>query len=207
MSFETPRWDPLDGIGLDRDPYVQFELWWEEAVAVVREPEAICIATADAIGQPRARMVLLRSRDERGFCFFTNYQSRKGEDLEQNPRASMLWFVEPLGRQVRVEGTVEKLTTLESDTYFARRNRGHQIGALVSEQSRPIESRAALEQAVAEAETRLEGVPVERPEHWGGYRLVPEHFEFWQQREDRLHDRFMYVPSPGGGWMHRRYQP
>ena len=202
-----PRWIPLDEASLDADPFVQFERWWEEAVEVVREPEAICVATADANGQPRARMVLLRSRDERGFCFFTNYDSRKGHDLEENPRASILWYVEPLGRQVRIEGAVEKVSESESDAYFASRPRGHQLGAHASSQSQPIGDRTALEEAVAEEERRFAGAAVPRPTHWGGYRLVPTLFEFWQHREDRIHDRVLYTPVDGGGWERRRHQP
>ena len=202
-----PRWIPLDEASLDADPFVQFERWWEEAVEVVREPEAICVATADANGQPRARMVLLRSRDERGFCFFTNYDSRKGHDLEENPRASILWYVEPLGRQVRIEGAVEKVSEAESDAYFASRPRGHQLGAHASRQSQPIGDRTALEEAVAEEERRFAGAAVPRPTHWGGYRLVPTLFEFWQHREDRIHDRVLYTPVDGGGWERRRHQP
>ena len=202
-----PRWIPLDEASLDADPFVQFERWWEEAVEVVREPEAICVATADASGQPRARMVLLRSRDERGFCFFTNYESRKGHDLEENPRASILWYVEPLGRQVRIEGAVEQVSEAESDAYFASRPRGHQLGAHASSQSQPIGDRTALEDAVAEEERRFAGAAVPRPTHWGGYRLVPTLFEFWQHREDRIHDRVLYTPVDGGGWERRRHQP
>ena len=202
-----PRWIPLDEASLDADPFVQFERWWEEAVEVVREPEAICVATADANGQPRARMVLLRSRDERGFCFFTNYDSRKGHDLEENPRASILWYVEPLGRQVRIEGAVEQVSESESDAYFASRPRGHQLGAHASRQSQPIGDRTALEEAVAQEERRFAGAAVPRPTHWGGYRLVPTLFEFWQHREDRIHDRVLYTPVDGGGWERRRHQP
>ena len=202
-----PRWIPLDEASLDADPFVQFERWWEEAVEVVREPEAICVATADATGQPRARMVLLRSRDERGFCFFTNYESRKGHDLEENPRASILWYVEPLGRQVRIEGAVEQVSEAESDAYFASRPRGHQLGAHASRQSQPIVDRTALEEAVTQEERRFAGAAVPRPTHWGGYRLVPTLFEFWQHREDRIHDRVLYTPVDGGGWERRRHQP
>ncbi len=206
-EFDNPRWIPLDERSLDPDPFVQFERWWEEAVAVVREPEAICLATADASGQPRARMVLLRGRDERGFSIYTNYLSRKGEDLAENPRASLLWYVEPLGRQVRIEGSVEQVSAAESDDYFAARPRGHQLGAHASHQSQPIESRSALEDAVVEQERRFADADVPRPEHWGGYRIVPTSFEFWQHREDRIHDRVLYAPAEGGGWDRHRHQP
>ena len=206
-EFSKPRWIPLDEVSLDPDPFVQFELWWEEAVKVVREPEAICLATADASGQPRARMVLLRGRDERGFTIFTNYLSRKGEDIGENPRASLLWYVEPLGRQVRIEGRVEKVDAAESDEYFVGRPRGHQLGAHASRQSQPIVDRAALESAVTEETERFTGGDVPRPAHWGGYRIVPTLFEFWQHREDRIHDRVLYTPGPPGGWDRRRHQP
>ena len=207
MTQDKPRWTPMDESTLDDDPLVQFERWWEEAVEVVREPEAICIATADASGQPRARMVLLRGRDERGFCFYTNYLSRKGLDLDENPKASLLWYVEPLGRQVRVEGSVEKVSASESDAYFEARPRGHQLGAHASHQGAPIDTRGQLQEAVDEVTQRFEGRSVPRPDHWGGYRLIPDHFEFWQHREDRLHDRVLYTPVDGGGWARQRHQP
>jgi len=204
---DHPRWIPLDVDSLDPNPFSAFEAWWDEAVAVVREPEAICLATSDASGQARARMVLLRGRDERGFCFFTNYESRKGRDLEENPRAALLWYVEPLGRQVRIEGSVVQLSAEESDTYFATRPRGHQVGAHASQQSQAIASRDALESRVAELDQAFEGHEIPRPAHWGGYRLIPQHFEFWQHRSDRLHDRVFYELLPDGSWSRTRHQP
>ena len=203
----SERWIPLSKSSLDADPFVAFESWWRDAHDEVREPEAICIATADAHGQPRARMVLLRARDERGFCFFTNYESRKGEDLEENPRAAMLWYVEPLGRQVRIEGRVEKLSAEESDAYYEGRPLGHRLGAHASDQSRVIGSRAELEEKVAGIEARFENTEPPRPAHWGGYRLIAEQFEFWQHRSDRLHDRVFYLPDGSGGWRKERRQP
>ena len=151
--------------------------------------------------------MLLRGRDERGFCIYTNYSSRKGDDLAENPKASLLWYVEPLGRQVRIEGVVEKVTVEESDAYFAARPRGHQVGAHASHQSEPIADRMALTQAVATAEARFAGSEVPRPDHWGGYRIVPTRIEFWQHREDRIHDRVLYTPVDGDGWDRQRHQP
>jgi pyridoxamine 5'-phosphate oxidase len=204
---EQPRWVPLDEGSLDADPFVAFEEWFAAAGELVREPEAIAVATADASGQPSLRMVLLRARDERGYCFFTNYESHKGRDLAENPKGALLWYAEPLGRQIRIEGPVERLSDAESDEYFASRPRGHQLGAHASDQSRPIADRHQLEEAVLEVTARFEGRDVPRPTHWGGYRLVPERFEFWQHREDRLHDRVVYVPASGGGWRRSRAQP
>jgi pyridoxamine 5'-phosphate oxidase len=204
---ELPRWNPLDLGSLDPNPFVAFEEWFAAAAELVREPEAIAFATADAAGQPSLRMVLLRARDERGYCFFTNYESRKGRDLAENPHAALLWYVEPLGRQVRIEGAVERLSEAESDGYFASRPRGHQLGAHASDQSRPIADRHQLEEAVLEVTAVYEGREVPRPAHWGGYRLLPARFEFWQHREDRLHDRIVYVQAPEGGWRRSRAQP
>ena len=201
------RWVPLGPESLPEDPFAAFEAWFTEATPLLREPEAICIATADTSGQPRARMVLLRARDSRGYCFFTNYESRKGRDLAENPRASLLWYAEPLGRQIRIEGTVEQLSAAESDAYFASRPKGHQISAHASDQSRPIDSRAALEEHLEELEVTFVEGAVARPAHWGGYRLVPTHFEFWQHRTDRLHDRVVFEPDGVGGWSRARLQP
>jgi pyridoxamine 5'-phosphate oxidase len=206
-SEPNERWVPLGPESLSPDPFEAFEAWFAEATPLMREPEAICIATADAAGQPRARMVLLRGRDATGFSFFTNYDSRKGHDLAENPRASILWYAEPLGRQIRIEGVVEQLSPTESDAYFAGRPKGHQVGAHASEQSQPIESRAALEARLGELEASFGEGEVPRPPHWGGYRLVPTHFEFWQHRTDRLHDRVVYEPDGAGGWSRVRLQP
>jgi pyridoxamine 5'-phosphate oxidase len=191
---------------LDPDPFVAFEDWWLEGVAVMAEPEAICVATTDDEGQPHARMVLLRERDERGFCFFTNYESDKGTQLAAQPRAALLWYVEALGRQIRIEGTVEKMSVEESDRYFGARPRSRQISALSSAQSKPIASRAELQAQVEDVTARFEGAALPRPSHWGGYRVVPERFEFWQRQAERLHDRVAYSRS-ATGWTRQRLQP
>ena len=191
------------------NPISKFAQWLDLAKARkdIAEPTAMTLATADKNGQPSARMVLLRARDHRGFCFFTNYESDKGRDLAENPQAAILWYVEPLGRQVRIEGPVERLAPAESAAYFASRPRGHQLGAHASRQSRSIEDRRSLEEEVVSVEARFEGLEVPRPANWGGYRLLPARFEFWQHREDRLHDRIIYTPVDGGSWQRERHQP
>jgi pyridoxamine 5'-phosphate oxidase len=188
------------------DPVAQFARWFQEAAAVVAMPEAVALATVSDLGQPSARMVLMKSFDNRGFVFHTNYQSHKGSDLTQNHRCAMLFYWGPLGRQVRIEGEAERIPPSESDTYFLTRPRGGQIGALASEQSQPISSREALDERQSELVSRFEGRPVPRPQWWGGYRLVPASFEFWQNRQDRLHDRLFYTPSDAG-WRIERLQP
>jgi pyridoxamine 5'-phosphate oxidase len=187
---------------LDPDPLRQFEAWFDAArEAGVRAPEAMALATATPEGAPSARMVLLKAADERGFVFFTSYESRKGRDLEANARAALLFYWEPLGRQVRVEGTVERVSVEESDAYFASRPPGSRAGAAASRQSRPLADRAELERAVAAL-----GDDVPRPEWWGGYRLRPERYEFWQHRENRLHDRLCYERD-GSAWRIERLYP
>ncbi len=170
------------------------------------ERETICVATVDAAGQPHARMVLLRGVEERGLVFYTNYLGNKGRELSERPRAAILWYCEPLGRQVRVEGPVEQVEPGQSDAYFASRPHGHQVGAHASDQSRPIGSRGELEAKVAQAEAEFSSGDVPRPAHWGGFRLLPERWEFWQHRSDRLHDRIIYSRD-GDGWARQRLQP
>jgi pyridoxamine 5'-phosphate oxidase len=202
----SERWIPFDITDAHEDPFEQFAVWYNEALDEMREREAIALITANAAGQPTARMVLLRYIGDDGFGWYSNYESRKGRDLAENPQAAILWYCEPLGRQIRIEGTVAKMTAASSDEYFASRPRGHQIGAHASQQSRPIATREMLEAQVAEAAERFEGVEVTRPNYWGGYLLTPTAFEFWQHRKDRLHDRVLYTPA-GEGWHLERHCP
>jgi len=199
--------DALRRADLAAEPLEQFRRWYDEAAAVVAAPEAMALATAAPTGSPSVRMVLLKRFDERGLVFFSHYKSRKGRELLVNPRAALLFHWAPLGRQVRVEGNAVRLGEEESDAYFATRPRGAQIGALASRQSEPVESRAELEERVAEVEDGHAGYGVPRPRTWGGYLVVPDAWEFWQHRDSRLHDRFRYEPAPGGGWAIARLFP
>jgi pyridoxamine 5'-phosphate oxidase len=192
---------------LDPDPLRQFQRWFDEARAAgIPLAEACAVATASAGGAPSARMVLLKEADARGFVFATNYGSRKGRELAENPRASLLFYWHALGRQVRVEGSVEQVDAAESDAIWAARPRASRLSALASQQSEPVASREELEQRVAEVERGLEGHEVERPEWWGGYRVVPDELEFWQHRDDRLHHRFRYRRR-GDAWAIDELQP
>lgn len=197
----------LDVADVDADPLRQFDRWLREAIdAQVPEPTAMTLATVDAEGQPSARIVLLKAAGPDGFSLFTNYLSRKGRELGVNPRAALLFHWVELERQVRIEGLIERLPGPESDAYFQQRPLGSRIGAWASPQSEVIESRDALEQRF-EAAAKAHGEQPARPGHWGGYRLVPHAFEFWQGRSSRLHDRVRYLRGDGPGWRLDRLAP
>lgn len=196
----------VDEATVDPDPLVQFARWYERAAEEVDAPEAMALATADAAGRPSARMVLLKSWDPRGFVFFTNYDGRKSHDLAANPHAALLFYWEPLGRQVRIEGSVARTSAAESDAYYATRDVTSRIGAHASHQSRPVADRAALDAEVARWAAEFADADVPRPPWWGGWRLTPQAMEFWQQGAHRLHDRVRYEVD-GSGWTRRRLQP
>jgi len=199
---------PLDEHGLARDPVAQFERWFAEAAAAgIRLPETMILATASAEGAPSARAVLLKEVDPRGFVFFTNYESRKARELRENPRASLVFLWEALGRQVRVEGAVERVSEEESEAYFRTRPHGSQIGAWASPQSSVLGGRDELESRVAELEAEHADGELPRPPFWGGFRLTPYAIEFWQHRESRLHDRLRYRRADDGGWIVERLAP
>jgi pyridoxamine 5'-phosphate oxidase len=183
------------------DPHALFEEWLAEAVAAEpNDPTAMALATADADGRPSARMVLLKGHDQRGFVFYTNLDSRKGDELAANPRAALLFHWKSLRRQVRVEGAVEPVGAGEADAYFATRSRDSRLGAWASDQSRPLESRPLFEARYEAMKARFEGGEVPRPPRWSGWRVVPERIEFWTSREHRLHDRRLFTRTADGGW-------
>jgi pyridoxamine 5'-phosphate oxidase len=198
---------PLREEDVDLDPLRQFAVWFREAgEAGHRAPEAMAVATATPDAAPSVRMVLMKAFDERGFVFYTNYESRKAEELDANPRAALLFHWDALGRQVRIEGTVERTSPEESAEYVRSRPRGSQLSALASPQSRRVETREELERLVAELTVLHERDNLPLPEHWGGFRVRPESYEFWQHRDDRLHDRLRYT-SAGDGWALTRLAP
>lgn len=198
----------LQETDLHPDPFRQFRAWFDAAVAAQPvNPDAMTLATATPDGRPSARMVLLKGFDERGFVFFTNYESRKGMELEANPRAALVFYWPAMERQVRVEGRVERTTATESDAYFHSRPWGSRLSTLASPQSRVIASRDVLEQRMAELLRQYPDHDIPRPEHWGGYRLIPTVIEFWQGQPNRLHDRLCYERREDGGWDVRRLAP
>jgi pyridoxamine 5'-phosphate oxidase len=197
----------LEDSDLLDDPIELFRRWFDEAArAGMPQVNAMTLATVAADGRPSARVVLLKGVDDRGFQFFTNYESRKGGELTANPHAALVFLWIPLERQVRVTGDVVRLSAEESDAYFASRPRGSQVGAWASEQSRPLPRREELEERWRGLEEQYGHGPVPRPAHWGGFLVVPREIEFWQGRENRLHDRFVYTRA-AGGWQCQRLQP
>ncbi len=208
MGLVNDYGQPLREQDVDSDPLRQFAAWFNEArEAGVRMPEAAALATASADGAPSVRMVLVKGFDERGFVFFSNYESRKGRELAANQRAALLFYWDPLGRQVRIEGPVERTSSGESAAYVRSRPRGSQLSALASPQSQTIDSRQALERRLAALEERYGQDELPMPAHWGGFRLAAESFEFWQQRHDRLHDRLRYRRAADARWLLERLAP
>jgi pyridoxamine 5'-phosphate oxidase len=199
---------PLDEKTIDRDPIKLFRNWFDAALASgSRLPESMTLSTATRDGKPSARVVLLKKVDADGFVFYTNYRSAKAKELEENPQAALVFYWAGLDRQVRVEGTVIRVSAAESDQYFKTRPRDSQLGALASPQSEVIESREVLENRLRELEEAFRNREVERPAHWGGYRLKPERIEFWENRPGRLHDRIVYDLQPNGSWNIKRLAP
>jgi pyridoxamine 5'-phosphate oxidase len=198
----------LDESAVDRDPIRQFAAWFEQATAsAIPEPNAMTLATVSPEGRPSARIVLMRGFDERGFVFFTNYESRKGREIAANPFASLVFFWQALERQVRVEGAIVKADAVESDEYFQSRPTGSKLGAWVSNQSGVVAGREALELEMAAIEGRFPDEEIPRPPHWGGYRVMPSSVEFWQGRRSRLHDRLVYRKPAEGAWRIERLAP
>ena len=201
------RLTSLTEVDVDLDPIVQFHRWFDDAIrAKVNEPNAMCLATATPDAYPSARIVLLKGADARGFVFYTDYRSRKGQELSDNPHASLCFFWPELERQVRIAGAVHRVSRAESDEYFQSRPVASRVGAWTSHQSAVLMSRDALELELAANLTRFGDGPVALPEHWGGYRVVPEEIEFWQGRENRLHDRLQFRRE-AGVWVRRRLSP
>jgi pyridoxamine 5'-phosphate oxidase len=200
---------PLRIEELERDPLVLFDLWLEHALAEgVRQPLGMTLATATPDGRPSARIVLLRGLEDGGFVFYTNYQSRKGEELAKNPRGALVWWWCELGQQIRAEGVIEKVSSETSDAYFQDRPRGSQVAAVISDQSAVIPDKEILQSKWRDLEDELLGGPVPRPDFWGGYRLTPVTMEFWQEGANRLHDRILYVRDDASGpWRLERLAP
>jgi pyridoxamine 5'-phosphate oxidase len=208
MRGVTDYGKPLREQDVDADPVRQFAIWFGEAQATgLRMPEAAALATASAGGAPSVRMVLVKGFDQNGFVFYSNYASRKGAELDANPRAALLFYWDPLGRQVRIEGPVEHMSATESAAYVRSRPRGSQLSALASPQSQTIASRESLEQRLAELEQQHGTGELPLPANWGGFRLAPQTFELWQQRHDRLHDRLRYRRGADARWVLERLAP
>jgi len=200
--------EELDEKTVDCDPLKLFQRWLDEAIAAgIHLPEAMTLATSTPQGRPSARLILLKQADERGFVFYTNYNSMKARELESNPQAALVFYWAQLERQVRLEGQVERTSADESDAYFKTRPRESQIGALASPQSEVIPSRDSLQQRARELEELYRDRELERPAHWGGYRLLPERIEFWKGRPGRLHDRLLYERQQDGSWHRFRLAP
>jgi pyridoxamine 5'-phosphate oxidase len=196
----------LEPNDLSSDPIKQFGAWYREAKELSSDANAMALATSDAQGRPSCRMVLLKDWDEKGFCFFTDYRSHKSSDLLERPEAAATFFWRDLERQVCIIGNVEQLSAQESDAYFATRPRGSQLSTWASKQDAPLASRAILEKQYSYYEEQFKGKDVTRPPYWGGFRLIVQRIEFWQGRENRLHDRFVYTQMPSG-WRIERLSP
>jgi pyridoxamine 5'-phosphate oxidase len=205
---KASEWSGLREADVDADPLAQFRAWYEQALAAGQPlPEAMTLATATPTGQPSARMVLLRGHDEHGFVFYTNYESRKAQELTANPQAALVFYWPTLDRQIRIEGRVERVSAEQSDAYFRSRPRDSQLGAWASPQSQIIPGRETLERHLAEILARFGQGEVPRPPHWGGFRVVPEVIEFWQARAGRLHDRLRYRRLGPARWLLERLAP
>ena len=199
--------EPLSEAHSDPDPMRQFSVWFEHVRDIEADPTAMALATATAGGRPSVRTVLLKEMDDRGFVFYTNYQSRKAREMEATGRASLLFYWGSLERQVRIDGAVERVSPAESDAYFETRPPDSRLSVYASRQSETIESRDALDEVFERVKRTYGDGPVPRPDWWGGYRVVPDEFEFWQGRVNRLHDRLRYVKRVDGAWRRERLAP